>query len=284
MPRRTGLGKGLEALIPGGEGEMPESGITSIAIDRLTPNPRQPRVSIHEEDLTELAASIQEHGIIQPLLVMPGTQPGDYILVAGERRWRAARMVGMEFVPAIVRQVTPQEQLELALIENLQRSDLAPLEIAAAYRQMEEDFKLSHEEIGRKVGKDRSTVANTLRLLKLPQAVLAALAAMRITEGHARAMLALPSVQAQLAVLQTVLNQDLNVRQTEALVRQLSGQRPESLAPRVTAPEVLDIEDRLRRRLGTKVTVHHGKKGGTVTIHYYSNEELEAIVSQILKE
>jgi len=284
MPRRTGLGKGLEALIPGGEGDQTGNGISSIPIEKITPNPRQPRTAMNQDDLVELSASIHEHGIIQPLIVMSGPQPDQYTLIAGERRWRAARLAGLEYIPAIIRQVSPQQQLELALVENIQRADLSPLETAEAYHQLVEDFGLSHEEIAQKVGKNRTTVTNTLRLLKLPQGVLAALAEGKISEGHARALLALPSTQAQLAVLQTIISQGLNVRQAEELVRKFSGQSSARVARTSPSPEVTDLEERLCHYLGTKVTMRHGKKGGTVIIHYYSDEELDSIISQIFKE
>jgi len=284
MPRRTGLGKGLEALIPGGEGDQTGNGISSIPIEKITPNPRQPRAAMNQADLVELSTSIHEHGIIQPLIVTNGPQPEQYTLIAGERRWRAARLAGLEYVPAIIRQVSPQQQLELALVENIQRADLSPLETAEAYRQLVEDFGLSHEEIAQKVGKNRTTVTNTLRLLKLPQAVLAALVEGKISEGHARALLALPTTQAQLAVLQTIIDQGLNVRQVEELVRKFSGQSSTRVIKSSPLPEVTDLEERLCHYLGTKVTMRHGKKGGTVIIHYYSDEELDSIISQIIRD
>ena len=284
MPRRSGLGKGLDALIPGGENNQAESGITNIPLDRIIANPRQPRAGINQNDLEELATSIREHGVLQPIIVTNGPQPEKYTLIAGERRWRASRIAGLDFIPAIIREVSQQQQLELALIENVQRTDLSPLETAEAYRQLVEDFKLSHEEIAQRVGKNRTTITNSLRLLKLPQAVKSALAEGRITEGHARSLLGLPTLQAQLAALQTILNQDLNVRQTEELIRRLTGQRVVRAVKPNAPPEIKDIEDRLCQRLGTKVSLTHGKKGGTVTIRYYSDEELDNLISQILRE
>ena len=281
MPRRTGLGKGLDALIPGGEQPHEENGINQIPIDSILPNPRQPRSTIETDDLVELAASIREHGIIQPLLVSNGLQPDHYLLVAGERRLRAARLAGLESVPVLIRQVTPQEQLELALVENIQRSDLTPLEMAEAYQELSEEFHLSHEEIALKVGKNRVSVTNTLRLLKLPELVKNALAAGKISEGHARALLALSTNPAQLAALQTVLFQSLNVRQTEDLVRHLSGQRDTPLLKPQPSPEISAIEERLRNSLGTRVELRHGKKGGSLIIHYYSDEELDHLINRL---
>jgi ParB family transcriptional regulator, chromosome partitioning protein len=286
MARRMGLGKGLDALIPGGESSRVEAGIESITIEKIAMNPRQPRTTLNPDDLAELAESIKEHGILQPLIVSKDAQPDHFTLVAGERRLRAAMLAGLQTVPAIVRQVTDQEQLELALIENVQRTDLAPLETAEAYKQLNEEFGLSHEEIAQQVGKSRTSVTNTLRLLKLPLPVRTALAEGQITEGHARALLALASVQAQNAALQTVLRESLSVRQTEELVQRLSGDRAISLPRNENArqPEIIAIEERLRNHLGTRVNLLHGKKSGRLVIHYYSEEELNSIIAQILKE
>ncbi|NPV78181.1 MAG: ParB/RepB/Spo0J family partition protein, partial [Anaerolineae bacterium] len=191
---------------------------------------------------------------------------------------------GLDTVPVLVRQATDREMLELALVENIQRSDLTPLETAEAYRQLSEDFQLSHEEIAARVGKSRVSVTNTLRLLKLPEPVLSALANNQITEGHARALLALNTAQAQAAALQTILQHNLTVRQTEELVHKLSGERPLSPPPIEPAPEIKELEERLRQSLGTKVTLRRGRKGGTMIIHYYSDEELNSLIRQITGE
>jgi ParB family chromosome partitioning protein len=251
-------------------------------VERIAPNPRQPRTNFDPQELAELAASIREHGVIQPLILTYGEQDDQYVLIAGERRLLAARQVGLEVVPAIVREASEQQRLELALIENVQRTDLGPLEAAEAYRQLAEDFGLSHEQISVQVGKSRAAVTNTLRLLKLPPAVQAALSEGRISEGHARALLALPTPQAQSAALQTVLERELNVRQTEELVHRLSGQKPISQLKPEPPPEMVALEERLRERLGTKVSLNRRHKGGTLVIHFYSDEELDALVEQIL--
>lgn len=287
MARKSGLGKGLGALIPNvtdGEAGASEAGTLFVGIDQILPNPSQPRQAMEQESLGELAASIREHGILQPLIVSQGEHPDQYILIAGERRWRAARLVGMTAVPVIVRPATNQQRLELALIENLQRADLAPLDTAEAYRQLAEEFKLSHDEIAERVGKSRTTVTNTLRLLRLPDAVRIALVEGKISEGHARALLGLNSPQAQAAVLQNVLANDLSVRQTEELVRRYSGERTAPVKRPEPSPEIQSLEARLRDSLGTKVTLRHGKKGGTLVIHYYSDEELDGLISQILRD
>ncbi|MGE5220875.1 MAG: ParB/RepB/Spo0J family partition protein [Omnitrophica WOR_2 bacterium] len=284
MARKTGLGRGLDALIPANESYLPEGGISQIPVENIHSNPRQPRTKFDAEELSELVQSILEHGIIQPLILTQGSQPDDYILIAGERRLMAARQAGLKSVPAIIREASEQQLVELALVENVQRADLSPLEAAEAFRQLAEDFALSHEEIAIQVGKNRVTVTNTLRLLKLPEAVKQALAERRISEGHARALLALPTPQAQEAALQAILRNELNVRQTEELVRKLTGQKPERLAKPVSPPEIAALEERLRNHLGTRVNLHHGRKGGSVVIYYYSQEELDNLVDIILRE
>ncbi len=286
MPSKAGLGRGLGALIPGGEEEQPTagSGVLMVAVDSISPNPRQPRSHLVPEELAELTASIREHGVLQPLIVTPGEGEGRYTLIAGERRLEAARLAGLNSVPVIVREATDQQRLELAIIENVQRADLNPLEEAEAYRQLAEDFHLSHEEIAARVGKSRVTITNTLRLMKLPDAVKNALIEGKISEGHARAMLALPTTEAQSAALRTILAQDLNVRQTEELVRKMSGEKPPRKPSPAPPPEITELEERLRANLGTKVILRAGRKGGTVTIYYYSEEELEALLSRLLQD
>ncbi len=291
MARRPGLGKGLDALIPGKDEKVIEkstsanaAGIQQVPIDEIQPNPQQPRSMIDQSALEELAASIVEHGIIQPLIVAEDPESGNYTLIAGERRWRAAQLAGLSMVPVIERTVTEQGQLELALIENLQRTDLTPLEMAEAYRQLSENFSLTHEKIAERVGKSRTSVTNTLRLLNLPDQVRKSLAEGLISEGHARALLGLPNNQAQRAALSTVLNLGLNVRQTEALVKKMSGERPPVKSKPQTSPEARAMENELRNFLETKVSLNEGKKGGRVVIYYYSDEELNAILDKILPE
>ncbi|MGD0877811.1 MAG: ParB/RepB/Spo0J family partition protein [Anaerolineales bacterium] len=284
MPQKSGLGRGLGALIPGGENALAENGVMLVSVDLVLPNPRQPRSMMHPEELQDLTASIREHGVLQPLIVTPGDMQGRYILIAGERRLQAARLAGLASVPVLVRSATDQQRLELAIIENVQRSDLSALEQAEAYRQLAEDFNLSHEEIAARVGKSRVAVSNTLRLLKLPDPVKNALIEGRISEGHARALLALPTTEAQTAALRTLIAHELNVRQTEELVRKLAGEKPSRKSKRTADPEVAELEDRLRTSLGTKVILRSGRTGGTVTIHYYSDEELNALLERLLND
>lgn len=281
MPKRTGLGKGLDALIPAGEikagGEG--GGVTQVAIDLIQPNPRQPRENFDPQELENLAASIREHGVIQPLIVAPGKN-GAYTLIAGERRLQAARSAGLKSVPVVIRSATDQQLLELALIENVQRADLNPIEEAEAYQQLAKEFKLSHEKIAERVGKSRVAVTNTLRLLDASAAVKQALVDGRISEGHARAMLPL-SAKAQEALLKQVINLDLSVRQTEALAGKYSGKKTLSGKRAGSSAEVTDLERRLRISLGTKVAVKHGKNGGRVIIYYYSDEELDSLLGKL---
>jgi ParB family chromosome partitioning protein len=243
-------------------------------------NPRQPREKFDLEELENLAASIREHGVIQPLIVSPG-KSGIYVLIAGERRLQAARKAGLKTVPVVVRQATDQQLLELALIENIQRADLNAIEEAEAYQHLAKEFKLSHETIAERVGKSRVAVTNTLRLLDASAAVKQALVDGRITEGHARALLALSSAKAQENLLNQIVNLDLSVRQTEALASKLSGKKPSGKRRTSSSADVTDVERRLRSSLGTKVTLKHGKKGGTVTIYYYSDEELDSLLEKL---
>lgn len=283
MPQRPGLGKGLGALIQSTD-EQPSppshgEGITQAPTDKIKANPHQPRTSFDPDDLKELADSIREHGVIQPLIVMPGNNEEGYTLIAGERRLQAAKQAGLGEIPVIIRQASDRELLEISLIENIQRADLNPLEEAEAYRQLNEDFGLSHEEVAKRVGKSRVAVTNTLRLLSAADAVKQALVNKEISEGHARALLALPSHEAQAAALKTI--KGLTVRQTEELVRKYSGEKQVKFAKQV-APEIAELEERLRNSLETDVKLRYGKKGGTVTIRYYSDEELDKLLSRLL--
>jgi ParB family chromosome partitioning protein len=282
MPPRSGLGKGLDALIPGGSQPVSTSasGVTQVAVDLIQRNPRQPREKFDINELENLAASIREHGVIQPLIVAPGKN-GVYILIAGERRLQASRKAGLKTVPVVIRNATDQQLLELAIIENVQRADLNAIEEAEAYQNMAKEFKMSHEVIAQRVGKSRVAVTNTMRLLDACAAVKQALVDNRITEGHARAMLALTTAKAQENLLNTVVNLDLSVRQTEALARKYSGQKPATKKKSASSADVNDIEKKLRSSLGTKVALKYGKKGGTVTIYYYSDEELDTLLEKL---
>jgi ParB family transcriptional regulator, chromosome partitioning protein len=282
MPPRSGLGKGLDALIPTGHKTTGgESGIAQVPIDSIQRNPRQPREKFDLEELENLAASIREHGVIQPIIVSPGKNE-IYTLIAGERRLQAARKAGLKTVPVVMRHATDQQLLELALIENVQRADLNAIEEAEAYQHLAKEFKLSHETIATRVGKSRVAVTNTLRLLDASAPVKQALVDGRITEGHARAMLALPSAKAQENLLNQVMNLDLSVRQTEALAAKLSGKKPASRRRAGLNADLSDIEKRLLSKLGTRVSLKHNKDGkGRITIYYYSNEELDSLLDKL---
>jgi ParB family chromosome partitioning protein len=283
MAKRAGLGKGLDALIPAGAqtqtATASSSGATQVAIDLIQRNPRQPREKFDLEELENLAASIREHGVIQPLIVSPAKN-GIYVLIAGERRLQASRKAGLKSVPVVIRHATDQQLLELALIENVQREDLNPIEEAEAYQNLAKEFKMSHEAIAERVGKNRSTVANTIRLLDASAAVKQALVDGRITEGHARAMLSL-SARQQEELLKKIIELDFSVRTTEMLAKKYSGQKPATKKKTAAGAEVIDVEKRLRSSLGTKVNFKYGKRGGTITIYYYSDEELDSLLEKL---
>ncbi len=276
--RSQSLGRGLASLIPQrGPGQ---SVTVEIATTRIRPNPHQPRKRFDPDGLASLTASIADHGVLQPILV---TETVDgYQLVAGERRLRAAQAAGLERIPAVVRQLADRDQLELALVENLQREDLDPLETADAYRQLIEEFGLSQDEVATRVGRARSTIANTLRLLELAPGVQAAVADGRLTEGHGRALGGLaPELQDR--VLDSVIGQELSVRQTEELVRRLREPRPEPAGPpaRRVDPDLERVEEDLRRALGTKVSLARSRRGGRIVIEYYSDEELGRLYERL---
>jgi len=319
MAKTIGLGRGLDALIPdnanntssnanamGSDGFAPaetsaaeaangastpvmRSGI-EIAIDQIRPNPHQPRLvrGLEALNLEELAASIREHGIIQPLIVTRTQGAGlPYTLIAGERRWRAAQVAGLRHVPVVIKESTPQQMLEIALIENIQRRDLSPLEEAAAYQQLMNDFGLTQELVAERVGKSRVTVANTVRLLKLPAQIQAALMQGVISEGHARVLLTQGmTVDYQLAGLDEIVRDTLNVRQTEEMVRRYLAPPPQRSAN--PAPQknewagAKEYESKLRDTLGTKVNLQRGRKGGRIVIEFYSDEEFSAIYDKIV--
>jgi ParB family chromosome partitioning protein len=287
MSKKRGLGRGLGALIPQGEetsADDSSGGLRTVAIDAIVPNPHQPRSAMDEEALDELAASIEEHGLIQPLIV---NDSGDenYTLIAGERRWRAARRAGLTHVPVVVKEASPQGMLELALIENIQRADLNPLEEAAAYRQLLDEFGLTQAQVAKRVGKSRPAVGNTVRLLELPEKVRQAVVSGEISGGHARAILRLSTEEMRLAMMNTIIRKGLSVRQTESLVRKwMSAARPKGRQAQRTPPELVSLESQFQQSLGTRVNITKGAKGGKVVIHFYSDEELNAIYEAIVKE
>ncbi len=277
--RSQGLGRGLAALIP--QRSIGQPVPVDVPIARIRPNPHQPRRRFDEVELASLAASIREHGVLQPILVVE-TMDG-YQLVAGERRLRAASAAGLERIPVVIRQLDAAAQLEVALIENLQREDLDPIEAAHGFRRLIDEFGFTHERIADRVGRARSTVANTLRLLDLAPRVQLAVADRQLTEGHARALGGL-SVEHQELVLDSVVGQELSVRQTEELVRRLREPKPDptvGVAARRADPDLERVEEDLRRALGTKVSLARSRRGGRIVIEYYSDEELGRLYDRL---
>ncbi|MBW7882342.1 MAG: ParB/RepB/Spo0J family partition protein [Caldilineaceae bacterium] len=297
--KRRGLGRGLGALIvntattpasPEVVAQADAGGLRMVSVEQLAPNPHQPRSNFDETALAELAASIQAHGIIQPLVVTANpTALGAYWLVAGERRWRAAQMAGLQEVPVIVREASPQQLMEWALVENVQRADLNALEEATAYQTLMEEFGLTQADVAERVGKSRSAVANTVRLLNLPLEAQEAIIDGKISAGHARALLALPGADAIRSTLAEILRRELNVRQTESLVRRKLEPAPDPPPPATVDPQVKahieDMERRFRSALGTKVSLNRNQDGtGKLIVHFYNDDDLETLYGLIAGE
>ena len=288
MTRKV-LGRGLGALIPSKTPDhLPppatvahQTGLLQLDLGKIIPNPHQPRKEFAADKLDELSASITARGLIQPVIVRP-LGDGRYELIAGERRWRAAGQAGLSKIPAVVRNAESAEALELALIENIQRQDLNPVETAQAYRHLAETFDLSHEEIAVKVGKDRSSVTNLLRLLNLPEEIQKDLASGVISMGHARALLGIPDRAVQLEARAAVIAKGLSVRETELLVKRLG--RPRKAPAGSSAKKdiyISELENSIRSALSTKVTIRHHGKSGTIELHYFSVEELDRLANHL---
>ncbi|MBM3221073.1 MAG: ParB/RepB/Spo0J family partition protein [Candidatus Rokubacteria bacterium] len=266
---KRGLGRGLGALL-GPESEASTEPALEVPLDRVRPNPRQPRKRFDPEALAELTESIRSSGVIQPIVVR--RDGDDYELIAGERRWRAARAAGLERIPAVVREVTNAQSLELALVENLLREDLNPIEAAEGYRQLLADFGWTQEQLGQRIGKDRSSIANTLRLLKLPALIQDDLRSGRLTMGHALSLLSLTSLDEQLKLREQILAHSWSVRATEADVK---GRRP--LVPKRRSAELAAVEQALQRALMTRVRIVGNDRRGRIEIVYATPEELERL-------
>jgi ParB family chromosome partitioning protein len=284
VDKRPALGKGLSALIPDAPPAV-ASGPLEVDIDRLSPNELQPRMQFDDEKLEELAASIKAKGIIQPILVRP-IAGGAFRIIAGERRWRAAQRAGLLKVPVVVREISEGDQqlLELALIENVQRENLNPLDEAIAYQRLADQFSLTQEQIAAAVGKDRSSVANFMRLLRLPEEVRADLAAGTLTMGHARTLLSLPDEAAQRHAAREVISRSLSVRDTEALVKRLAGPAParaEKAPPPPSDVHTRAAEDRMRFALGAKVKIVRRGDGGSIEIAFDSEAELNRLYEHL---
>lgn len=275
-----GLGRGLGALIPHA---TPGPGLREVPVSAIKPNPWQPRTRFDQQELEELAQSIKQHGILQPVLV--SQQPdGTFQLITGERRWRASQIAGVPTLPAMVKEATPQASLELALVENIQRRDLNPLEEAHAFRQLLDEHGLTQEQLGQRIGKSRVAITNTLRLLQLPEDVLEALASGGITEGHARAILMAEGEAARLKLLRRVLDHHLSVRETEAQARQLNEPPgdPTSIEQPRPDPDLERLEDAFRQALGTRVRLIKGRRGGRLVITFFSDDELQGLYEAIV--
>lgn len=301
VTKKTGLGKGLDALIPevrkkttdpekeaGKEKNLFEEknlvqkdGIQTLRIAEIEPNRKQPRKNFDEDALIELADSIKQFGVIQPLIVQKKDR--HYEIIAGERRWRAAKQAGLKIVPVIIKEYTPQEVMEISLIENIQREDLNPIEEAMAFKHLLEEFHLKQDEVAERVSKSRTAVTNSMRLLKLDERVQQMVIDDMISTGHARALLALEDKELQYTTAGHIFDSKLSVRETEKLVKSLQNQKPEKeKQKKVNSFIYKDIEEKIKAILGTKVVVDHkANNKGKITIEYYSNEELERIVEMM---
>ena len=273
--KRPALGKGLGALIPDIDISSSDDAVFEIDINDVEPNSEQPRKKFDEEKLQQLTDSIKEHGIVQPVIVKK--EGSFYKLIAGERRWRAARMAGLKSIPAIVREFTDREVMEISLIENIQREDLNPIEEAIAYKRLMDEFGMTQEEISIKIGKSRSAVANILRLINLDDRVKNYVIDGLMSEGHARAIIALPGNDMQYEAAKKIIDENLNVRQTEKLVKSIINGKKKKLLKK-SEPYITDIQERLKNILGTKVNISYGRKKGKIEIEYYSYEDLERIM------
>lgn len=291
---KSRLGRGLDALIPTDIDEFvsealptelkaSKNDIQQIGVNNVLPNPHQPRTEFSQKDLEELAASIKLHGVLQPIVVV-NKPDGNFQLIAGERRLRASKLAGLAKIPAIIRTFSEQEQLELAVIENIQRSDLKPLELAIAYTKLIDQFNMTHEQIAQRVGKGPSTISNSVRLINLPHPAKIALQKGQITEGHARSILSLDNPTQQIQLLELIITGKMNVREAEVAARRFkegSAYKKPTQAREIRA-EYTALNNNLGKQLGTKTIIQKTAKGGRVIIEFYSDEELDRIVKQIL--
>lgn len=276
--KKATLGRGLDALIPK---ESKPEGLTLLSINEIRPNALQPRKDFDDETITELTASIKEKGILQPIVVRQAA--GGYEIIAGERRWRAAQRAGVVKVPVVVKDASDMEAIELALIENLQREDLNPIEEASGYQHLIGEYGLTHEEVSARIGKDRSTITNQLRLLRLSDEAKRALIEGEITAGHARALLALESHSEANVVLHAIRKKKLSVRMTESLIRNMTREKKAAaMKPLVRDPYIERLENDIKGSLSTQVRIIYNKGKGRIEIDYYSDDELERLVSALL--
>lgn len=279
---KRGLGRGLEALIP--MEQKSEEIVQEIDIKKIIANDRQPRKDFDEQKLDELADSMKQHGVLQPVILRK--KGSTYELVAGERRWRAAAKAGIEKIPAIVKELSNSDVMEIALIENLQREDLNPMEEALAYRSLMSDFGLTQEELSKRVGKSRSLIANTVRLLNLDKEIQDLVSQDKLTAGHARALLSIQGNKERLNLAKKISAEALSVRQTEQIVKKISDERKQKKIqrPKEINPVMLDITEKLQRTLGTRVRIKGNEKRGKIEIEFYSGDELERILETIVEQ
>jgi len=282
MARRPALGRGLKALLP--ETPRARAGLAELPVDKIRPNPHQPRQRFDDAALRDLAASITEHGLLQPLLVTEHAE-GHYTIIAGERRWRAARLAGLTVVPVVIRErLDETAHLELALVENIQRSDLTPLEEARAFDHLRTRCGLSQAEIARRVGMDRSTVANSLRLLRLDDAIQESVEAGLLSAGHARALLSISSDEERLAWAERAAAGGVTVRDLERVAARSRTPRRQRRAPEPADPNLLEAEEKLALRLGTRVRIRRRKRGGDIVIRCSDEEELMRVWERLMEE
>jgi len=273
---KKALGKGLGALISSAQTD--DNGIKELRINDIEPNTNQPRKNFDDEKLTQLADSIKQHGIVQPIIVKKEGEV--YRIVAGERRWRAARIAGLSVVPVIIKDLSNRQVMEIALIENLQREDLNPIEEAEAYERLIKEYNMTQEEISGVVGKSRSAVANSIRLLNLSDKVRSCIISGEISSGHGRALIVIEDVELQEKAVEEIIKRNLNVRETEKLVKKYLNSKPKSKAPKLNE-ELMEIEDKFKNIFGTKVRLINNNKKGKIVIEYYSFEELDRIIEMV---
>ncbi|MBQ3123875.1 MAG: ParB/RepB/Spo0J family partition protein [Clostridia bacterium] len=276
------LGRGLGSLFDEPSIAENTDAVESLRITLVEPNKNQPRHSFDKDKIDELSESIKEHGVIQPIIVVKNDDR--YKIVAGERRWRAAKKAGLKEIPAVIRNYSEFEIAQIALIENLQRENLNPIEEALGYQTLMSKFNMTQEDVSDKIGKSRSAIANSVRLLSLDEPIRQKLISGDISSGHARALLSIESPKVRLAVLESIIEKGLNVRQAEALAKQLQKAKPNRKKPTIdeqVKAQIAILEDRLSSRLGTKVTLHHDNKKGKIEIEYYGNADLDRIISLI---
>ncbi len=290
MSEKRGLGRGLSALIPSLPEEsrtvspmMSGRAVVQVEVTKVIPNPRQPRKVFDDERLSELSDSIKEQGITSPILVR---KRGDvFEIIAGERRFRAAKKAGMDMVPVIIKDYSDEQSLEIAIVENLQREDLNPIEESYAYKALSVEFKLTHEQIAKKVGKNRATVTNSIRLLELPEEIISMISAGQISAGHARPLIGLEDKELQISIAQEIVTNNLSVRDVEVLLTTLSasGKTEKAKNTQNKSMDVIlkDVQERLTDRLGTKVDLKGSSAKGQIVIHYFSQEDLERIIEQV---